>query len=55
VKLDGDTCARHLGQPFVTCIGNHIEQFLNPVASNPCDDAKLGKMRADRVDHAGQA
>src|SRR5215471_6420140 len=30
----------NLRQPFVTCVGDHIEH-----------DAKLGKMRTDRVDH----
>ena len=40
-------------QPFVTCVGDHIEQLFNTIAADWCDDAKLGKMRTDRVDHCG--
>src|SRR5262249_20434796 len=28
-----------------------MEQGLDPIASNRCDDAELGKMCADRIDH----
>jgi hypothetical protein len=42
-----------VGQPFVTCVGDHIEQLFNTIASDRCDDAKLGQMRADRIDHCG--
>jgi hypothetical protein len=30
-----------------------MEQGLHPIAANRCDDAELGKMRADRIDHCG--
>src|SRR6516162_868857 len=43
----------NLRQPFVTCVGDHIEQLFNTIAADWCDDAKLGKMRTDRVDHCG--
>src|SRR5947209_7426416 len=43
----------NLRQPFVTCVGDHIEQLFNAIASDRCDDAKLGKMGADRIDHCG--
>ena len=29
------------------------EQLFNTIASDRCDDAKLGKMGADRIDHRG--
>jgi hypothetical protein len=29
------------------------EQLFNTIASKRCDDAKLGRMRADRIDHRG--
>ena len=49
----GKTRARNLGHPFVTRIGDDIEQFLDTIASDRRDDAKLGKMGADRIDHRG--
>ena len=45
--------AGNLRLPFVAYIGDHIEQLFNAIASDRCDDAKLGKMRADRIDHCG--
>src|SRR5262249_47275749 len=36
--------AGNVRQPFVAYIGDHIEQFFNAIASDRCDDAKLGKM-----------
>jgi hypothetical protein len=29
------------------------EQLFNTIASDRCDDAQLGKMGADRIDHRG--
>jgi len=49
----GKTRARHLGQPTITRIGDDSEQCLDTVAPNPRDDPELGKMGADRIDHAG--
>ena len=34
-------------------IGDDIEQLFNALASDQCDDAKLGKMGMDCVDHRG--
>ena len=48
----GKTRARDLGHPFVTWIGDDTEQFLDTIASDRCDDPELGKMGADRIDHA---
>src|SRR5262249_34705406 len=48
-----ETGACNLGQSFVTCIGDDIEQLFNPMASDRCNNAKLGKMGTDRVDHCG--
>jgi hypothetical protein len=31
----GETCARNLGHPFVTGIGDHPEQFRDTIASDP--------------------
>src|SRR5947209_18650334 len=43
----------NIRQPFVTCVGDHIEQLFNTITSDRCDNAKLGKMRADCIDHCG--
>jgi hypothetical protein len=56
----------NLRQPFVACVGDQIEQLFNTFAPGDQieqlfntfapdrrDDAKLGKMRADRIDHCG--
>src|SRR5262249_30662095 len=48
-----ETGACNLGQSFVTCIGDDIEQLFNTIASERCNNAKLGKMGTDRVDHCG--
>jgi hypothetical protein len=32
-----NTCARHVGQPFVTGIGDDTEQLFNTIASDQCD------------------
>jgi hypothetical protein len=47
------TGARNLGQPSVACIGYHIEQLFNTITSDRCDNAKLCKMRTDRIDRCG--
>ena len=49
----GETRARNLGHPFVTWIGDDVEQFLDTLASDRRDDPELGKMGADRIDHRG--
>src|SRR6266581_4106593 len=47
----GETPPRNLGYAFVTGIGDNIEQCLDPIASDRRDDAELGKMGTDRIDH----
>ena len=44
-----ETRPRNLGYPFVTGIGDDIEQCLYPIASDRRDDAELGKMGTDRA------
>src|SRR5215470_7501780 len=48
-----ETHPRDLRDAVVAGIGNDLEQCLDPIAANRGDDAKLGKMRADRIDHRG--
>jgi hypothetical protein len=43
--------SHNIGHAFVARIGDDTQQFLNAFASDRCDDAKLGKVRADRIDH----
>jgi hypothetical protein len=38
-------------QSPVTSISHHPEQLLDTIAPNRCNDGKLGKMRADGIDH----
>jgi hypothetical protein len=49
----GETRSRNLEQPFVACIGDRMEQFLDAIAPDRRDDPKLGKMGANRIDHRG--
>jgi hypothetical protein len=35
-----ETSAGNLRQPFVTCVGDHIEQLFNSIASDRGDNAK---------------
>jgi hypothetical protein len=46
-----NTRAHQLGQSLVINIGNDMKQFLHTMTSDRCDNAKLGKMGADRIDH----
>src|SRR5262249_49502728 len=48
-----NTFARHIGKPLIARIGNDTEQLFNTPSSDRCDNAELGKMGADRVDHGG--
>ena len=40
-------------QPFVACIGDDSKQLFDTVAPDRRDDAKLGHMGADGIDHRG--
>ena len=39
--------------PFVVWVGNSMQQFRDPFAQDPCDNAELGEMRRDPIDHRG--
>src|SRR4249920_2696634 len=45
------TC--HLGQAFIICISSDAEKLRDTIASDWRDDAELGQMSADGVDHRG--
>src|SRR2546430_10486263 len=49
----GETCAGNLRHPPVAWIGNNMQKFRNPFASDRRDNTKLGKVRPDRIDHSG--
>jgi hypothetical protein len=48
-----NTGAGDLGQPVISRICDDNEQLIDTSASDGCDDAKLGEMRTDRIDHGG--
>ena len=43
------TCTHNIGDPFVARIGDDMQQFLDAFATDRCNDAKLGKVSADRM------
>ena len=43
--------ARHVGQSVIIRICDDSKELLDTVASDRRNSPKLGKMRADRVDH----
>ena len=45
--------AGNLGNPLVARIGNDMQQVRDPFASDRRDNAELGEMRTDRIDHRG--
>ena len=49
----GDAHTRRFGDARVAWTGGDSEQLLDAIAADPRDDPELGKMGADRVDHAG--
>ena len=51
----GETCAGNLRHPPVAWVGNNMQKFRNPFAPDRRDNAKLGKVRADRIDHMQSA
>jgi hypothetical protein len=49
-------CEAHTGylrHPFVTWIGNDLEQFLDPIAADRRDNPELGEMGSDHIDYCG--
>src|SRR5712672_1194826 len=49
----GKARAGNLWHPFVARVGNNMQQFRNPLAPDWRDNAELGEVRADRIDHGG--
>ena len=49
----GNTGPCYFGQALVTCIRDDTEQLIDTPAPDRRDDAKLGKMRSDRIDNRG--
>src|SRR5258705_7566924 len=48
-----ETRASHLRNSLIVWIGYDVEQLLDTVASDRCNDPELGKMGLDRIDHRG--
>ena len=49
----GKAGAGNLRHPFVTRVGNNVEQFGYSFAPDRRDDAKFGKVSPDRINHRG--
>src|SRR5882757_2430183 len=49
----GKARAGNLRHTFVARVGNNMQQFRNPFAPDWRDNAELGEVRADRVNHGG--
>ena len=49
----GKACTHNIGHPLVARISNDTQKFLNAFTSDRRDNAKLGKVSADRIDHGG--
>ena len=49
----GKARAGNLRHPFVTRVGNNVEQFGDSFAPDRGDNAELGKVSPDRIDHRG--
>src|SRR5712675_3202650 len=49
----GKARAGNLRHPFVTRVGNNVEQFGDSFAPDWRDDAKFGKVSPDRINHRG--
>src|SRR5258706_2242734 len=49
----GKARAGNLWHPFVARVGNNMQQFVDSFAPDRRDNAELGEVRADRVNHRG--
>src|SRR5450432_4447028 len=49
----GKTCAGNLRHPIVARVANNMQQFRDPSAPDRRDNAELGKVSSDRVNHRG--
>jgi hypothetical protein len=45
----------NLGHPLVARVGNNMEQFGDPSAPDRRNNAELGEMRSDRINHCSLA
>jgi hypothetical protein len=48
-----DTGACNLRHPLIAGVGRHLKKVLHPLASGRRNNAELGKMGSDRLDHGG--
>ena len=49
----GKARAGNLWYPLVARVGNNAQQFRDPFAPDRRDNAELGKLRSDRINHCG--
>jgi len=49
----GKARTSNLWHPFVVPVGHDMQQFRNSIAPYRCDDAGLGKVSPDRINHRG--
>jgi len=49
----GKARTANLRHPFVARIGNNMQQFGDPFAPDRRDNAELGEVSSDRVNHRG--
>jgi hypothetical protein len=49
----GKACTGNLRNPLVVRVGNNMQQFRNPFTPDRRDNAELGEVRSDRIDHRG--
>src|SRR4030088_646999 len=49
----GKTTTGNLRHPFVAWVGNNMQQFRDSSTPDRRDDAELGKVRSDRINHRG--
>ena len=53
-KEGREASAHEIWNAIIHAIVDNGDQFVHAVAADRCDDAKLGKVCPDRVDHCGQ-
>src|ERR1700736_1652012 len=49
----GKAATGNLWHSRVVRVGNNVQQFRNPFAPDRCNNAELGEMRSDRINHRG--
>ena len=48
----GNACAGNLRHSFIARVGNNMQQFRDPFAADRGDNAELGEVSSDRIDHS---